>query len=239
MKRSSALVGTAAAAAVLVAGSVAALAAINTATSSAPAIENVAVVDDQPMASGTLPPIEIAPLPEIVPVAPAAPVIVDAVERSSAAPTEPTPAEPTPSTKSGSSSAKPKVQSSSTPMSQAARSLTAAQASSIVMSQVEGSASVADVTRTEHDGYDSWAVTVDKADGSRLVGFVFTGTTGNEVFDWKVVKEPRPIVVTVPAPNAPAASKPSRGESEHADEHEDDHHESEGHESHEGDDDDD
>ena len=103
------------------------------------------------------------------------------------------------------------------------------------MSQVEGSASVADVTRTEHDGYDSWAVTVDKADGSRLVGFVFTGTTGNEVFDWKVVKEPKPIVVTLPAPNAPAASKPARGDDEHAEEH----HESEHHDSHEGDDDDD
>jgi hypothetical protein len=224
MKRSSALVGTAAAAAVLVAGSVAALAAINTAASSAPAIENVAVVDDQPMASGTLPPIEIAPLPEIVPVAPAAPVIVDAVEL--------TPSTASPSAKSGDSPAKPKVQSSSTPMSQEARSLTAEQASSIVMGQVEGSATVSDVSRIRHDGYDSWAVTVDKADGSRLVGFVFTGATGNEVFDWKVLKEPKPIVVA--APNAPTTTNPARGD----DEHESEHHESEHHE-HEGDHDDD
>jgi len=67
MKRSTALIGTGAAAAVLVAGSVAAMAAINTAASSTPAIDNVAVVADQPTAAGTLPPIEIAPLPEIVP----------------------------------------------------------------------------------------------------------------------------------------------------------------------------
>ena len=224
MKRSSALVGTAAAAAVLVAGSVAAMAAINTAASSAPAIESIAVVDDQPMAAGSLPPIEIAPLPEIVPAAPAAPVIVDAVDTTSVEPTS------APSAKSGKSSAKPKVQSSATPMTQTARSLTAAQAADIVMAQVDGSATVTDVSRAQHDGYDSWAVTVDKADGSRLVGYVFTGATGSEVFDWKVVKEPKPIVVTVPAPNASSAAKPTKG---------DDDHESESHGSHESDEDDD
>ena len=231
MKRSSALIGTAAAAGVLVAGSVAALAAINTAASSAQAVGDVAVVDDQPNAAGGLSPIEIAPLPEIVPVAPASAVIVDAVATTSSEPTS------TPSAKSGTASAKPKVQSSATPMTQAARSLTAAQATDIVMGQVDGTATVADVSRAQHDGYDSWAVTVDKADGSRLVGYVFTGTTGSEVFDWKVLKEPKPIIVTVPAPNAPAAAKPAKGDDEHESaEHEN---ESEHHESHEGDDDDD
>ncbi|MGI9135844.1 MAG: hypothetical protein ACR2JS_02140 [Candidatus Nanopelagicales bacterium] len=234
MKRSSALIGTAAAAAVLVAGSVAAMAAINTAASSAPAVGNIAVVDDQPMAAGSLAPIEIAPLPEIVPIAPASPVIVDAVDITSV---EPTPAPSAKSSKSGKSSAKPKLQSSSTPMTQEARSLTASQAADIVMGQIDGSASVADVSRAQHDGYDSWAVTVDKADGSRLVGYVFTGATGADVFDWKVLKEPKPIVVTGSAPNAPASARPAKGDDDHASsEHAD---ESEHHESHESDDDDD
>jgi len=223
MKRSSALIGTAAAAAVLVAGTVAALAAINTAAASAPSIASVAVVDDQPVATGGLIPIDFAPLPEIMPVDAAAPVVAE-VGIS-------TPAASGPGAKSGDAPAKPRVQSPSAPISQAARSLTAAQASDIVTGQVTGSATVTDVSRTQHDGYDSWAVTVEKADGSRLVGFVFTGATGSEVFDWQVLKEPRPIVVTAPAPNAPAAAKPAKGDDDHKYEHDDD--------SHEGDDDDD
>ena len=231
MKRSTALIGTAAAAGVLVAGSVAALAAINTAASSAPAIQNVAVVDDQPAAAGTLAPIDIAPLPEIVRPEPAQPVIVDAVETTSVAPAS------TPTAKSGKSAAKPQVQSSATPMSQAARSLTSTQAADIVISQVDGSAKVADVTRTQHDGYDSWAVTVDKADGSRLVGYVFTGATGADVFDWKVLKEPKPIVVTVPAPSAPASTGTSKGsEREHESESHDSEHSGSNHESEHDDD---
>lgn len=205
MKRSTALIGAGAAAAVLVAGSVAAMAAINTAASSAPTIQNVSVVADQPSASGSLAPIEIAPLPEIVQPEPAQPVIVDAVETSPAEPTA------TPSAKSGKAAAKPKVQSSASPMSQQARSLTAEKAAEIVVSQVDGSARVTDVTRTQHGGYDSWAVTVDKADGSRLVGYVFTGATGADVFDWKVLKEPTPVVVTVPAPADSAAAQPTKG----------------------------
>ena len=231
MKRSTALIGTAAAAGVLVAGSVAALAAINTAASSAPAIQNVAVVDDQPAAAGTLAPIDIAPLPEIVRPEPPQPVIVDAVETTSVAPAS------TPTAKSGKSAAKPQAQSSATPMSQAARSLTSTQAADIVIGQVDGSAKVADITRLQHEGYDSWAVTVDKADGSRLVGYVFTGATGNEVFDWKVLKEPKPIVVTVPAQSAPSSAKPGKGEER---EHEGESHESEhSGDSHESDHDDD
>lgn len=233
MKRSSALIGTAAAAAVLVAGSVAAMAAINTAASSAPTIENVSVVADQPTASGSLAPIEIAPLPEIIPLEPASPVFVDAVENTTV---ESSAVEPssTPSAKSGKASAKPKVQSSATPMSQQARSISADKAAEIVVGQVDGSARVSDVSRTQHGGYDSWAVTVDKADGSRLVGFVFTGATGNEVFDWKVLKEPTPVVVTVPAPAVTTGTNPTRGEhdneshdsehssSSHGSEHDDD-----------------
>jgi hypothetical protein len=208
MKRSTALIGTGAAAAVLVAGSVAAMAAIHTAASSAPTIQNVSVVADQPSAAGSLAPIAIAPLPEIVPVAPASPTIVDAVDTSSAEPSATT------SAKSGKASAKPKVQSSATPMSQQARSISADKAAAIVVSQVDGTAQVTDVSRTQHGGYDSWAVTVDKADGSRLVGYVFTGATGAEVFDWKVLKEPTPVVVTVPAPADTSGSRPSRGEHE-------------------------
>ena len=223
MKRSSALIGTAAAAAVLVAGSVAALSAINTAAGSAPAVESVAVVDDQPVAAGGLTPIDIAPLPEIMP---GTPVIVSAADTA--------PANSSPSAKSGGSSAKSKDQakapSSAAPIAQEARSLSAAQAGDIVMSQVDGKAEVTDISRTDHGGYDSWAVTVDKADGSRLVGYVFTGATGSEVFDWKVLKEPKPIVVTVPAPNQPASAQPTRGYDDH---------ESDEHESHEGDHDDD
>lgn len=237
MKRSTALVGTAAAAAVLVAGSVAAMAAINTAASSAPAIESVAVVADQPTAVGSLPPIEIAPLPEIIPLdadAQPRPVIVDAVESTSKQPTV------TSSAKSG-TAAKPKIASSATPMTEStpqSRSISADKAAEIVVGQVEGKAQVADVTRTQHDGYDSWAVTVDKADGSRLVGYVFVGATGADVYDWKVVKEPTPIVVTVPAAGSSATnSKPTH--SEHADDDDDDHGSEHSDDSHESEHDDD
>ncbi len=228
MKRSSALIGTAAAAAVLVAGSVAAMAAVNTAASSASTIDNVSVVADQPTSAGSLAPIEMAPLPEIVRPEPGEPVIVDAVDTTSAAPSS------LPSAKSGTASAKPQIQSSATPMSQQARSMSSDKAAEIVTGQVDGKATVTDVSRVQHAGYDSWAVTVDKADGSRLVGYVFTGATGNDVFDWKVLKEPTPVVVTVPAPANNAATKPSRGEhdneshdfehsgSSHGSEHDDD-----------------
>lgn len=220
MKRSSALIGTAAAAAVLVAGSVAALAAINTAATSSPAIENVSVVADQPTTEGSLPPIDMAPLPEIVQPEPARPVVVDVSESIAAEPSA------TASAKSG--SATPKVQTSATPMSQQARSISADKAAEIVSGQVEGKAKVAEVTRVQHDGYDSWAVTIDKADGSRLVGFVFTGATGNEVFDWKVLKEPTPMGDILP--NTTSGTKPSRGEHEndtHHSEHSGSSHESE------------
>ena len=227
MNRTSALIGTAAAAAALVAGSVAAVAAVNTAASSAPPIDSIAVVDDQPLAVGSLAPIDIAPLPEIVPISGQAPVIANLADNTSVA--------ASPNAKSGQVSAKPTMQTSATPVSQSARSMSSDEAASIVMGQIDGSAKVAEVSRTEHSGYDSWAVTVDKADGSRLIGYVFTGATGADVFDWKVLKKPRPIVVTVPASNAPAAAKPSK--SSYNDDH--DEHESEHDESHEGDDDDD
>lgn len=229
MNRTSALIGTAAAAAALVAGSVAAVAAVNTAASSAPPIDNIAVVDDQPLAVGSLAPIDIAPLPEILPISAQAPAIANPANNTSVA--------SSPSAKSGQASSKPTMQTSATPVSQSARSMSSEEAASIVMGQIDGSAKVAEVSRTEHSGYDSWAVTVDKADGSRLVGYVFTGATGADVFDWKVLKEPRPIVVTVPASNAPAAAKPSKGS--YNDDADHDEHESEHHESHEGDDDDD
>lgn len=226
MNRTSALIGTAAAAAALVAGSVAAVAAVNTAASSAPPIDNIAVVDDQPLAVGSLAPIDIAPLPEILPISAQAPLLADNTAVAA-----------NPNAKSGQASSKPTMQTSATPVSQSARSITADQAAAIVMDQIDGSAKVAEVSRTEHSGYDSWAITVDKADGSRLVGYVFTGATGADVFDWKVLKEPRPIVVTVPASNAPAAAKPSKGS--YNDDADQDEHESEHDESHEGDDDDD
>ena len=229
MNRTSALIGTAAAAAALVAGSVAAVAAVNTAASSAPPIDSIAVVDDQPLAVGSLAPIDIAPLPEIVPISGQAPVIANLAENTSVA--------ASPNAKSGQVSAKPTMQTSATPVSQSARSMSSDEAASIVMGQIDGSAKVAEVSRTEHSGYDSWAVTVDKADGSRLIGYVFTGATGADVFDWKVLKGPRPIVVTVPAPNEPAAAKPSKSSYNDDDDH--DEHESEHDESHEGDDDDD
>jgi hypothetical protein len=208
MKSSTALIGTAAAAAVLVAGSVAAMAAVNTAASSASTIKNVSVVADQPTAAGSLAPIQMAPLPEIVRPEAAEPVIVDAVDTTSAAPSS------VPSAKSGSASPKPKVQSSATPMSQQARSMSADKAAAIVTGQVDGKATVTDVSRVQHAGYDSWAVTVDKADGSRLVGYVFTGATGNDVFDWKVLKEPTPVVVTIPSPSASTNLKPGHGDHE-------------------------
>ena len=85
MNRTSALIGTAAAAAALVAGSVAAVAAVNTAASSAPPIDNIAVVDDQPLAVGSLAPIDIAPLPEIVPISAQAPAIANLANNTAVA----------------------------------------------------------------------------------------------------------------------------------------------------------
>jgi len=211
MKRTSALIGTAAAAALLVTGSVAAMAAINTATSSGPTIEKVSVVGDQ---TGGLAPFDIAPLPEIVPATPASLVVADVAETTSAAPSA------IPFAQSSKEPAKPQIQTSATPMSQEARSITSDMAAAIVIGQVEGAAQVTDVSRVAHGGYDSWAVTVAKADGSLLVGYVFTGATGADVFDWKVLKPPTPVVVTVQAPAAVTSTKPATGEQEsHDSEH--------------------
>ena len=223
MKRTSALIGTAAAAALLVTGSVAAMAAINTATSSGPTIEKVSVVGDQ---TGGLAPFDIAPLPEIVPVTQGSVVVSDVTESSPAALSSP------PSAKSDKEPSKPQIQTSATPMSQEARSITSDMAAAIVIGQVEGAAQVTDVSRVAHGGYDSWAVTVAKADGSLLVGYVFTGATGADVFDWKVLKPPTPVVVTVPAPAAVTSSstspRPLRGDNEsHDSEHSGSSHESE------------
>ena len=85
--------------------------------------------------------------------------------------------------------------------------------------------------QTSHGGYDAWAVTFSKADGSVLTGYVYLYDNKGTVYDWKVVREPDPVVVKVPAQTTGTA--PQRGDDRHESERGDsednrsNHHESE------------
>ena len=190
MERRSAIAVTAAAAGVLIAGTVAGLAVANAATSSTlPERPRLSLADAYPMGTAVesldMGAGALEPLPAIV---------VPMVEQTAPAP-----------------------------------ALTQRQAAALVAAATGGNVLAA--SPTTHNGYDAYAVQVERADGSIVTGLV--EATSGVIYDWTLDRE------------APPAPKPAY----EGDEYEDDEYEEyEGHDDekgseygdeHEGDDDDD
>ena len=230
---------------VLMCGSIAAVAIVNATASTAHPPTEAIVADAGAVSPG---------LPDALPIAAAGPsfvagelpaVVIPEPVQPLAAPqltapqlTAPRPAAsrsaqaPVRSGRSGAAAATPSASASATasrassePVAQP-RSLTIAEAKGIVLAQVSGD--VVSATATERGGYQAIAVTVQRADGSRVTGYV--ETSSGVVFDWVQTQAPAP---------AAAAAKPAAGNSSHDDDDDDDHEERESeHEDHESDEDD-
>jgi len=148
------------------------------------------------------------------------PQVAAASPRSTPKPT------PTPTTKPTS---KPTAAKASAPASSATpeatapstRSISADKAVSIVLNATNGGV-VQSAQSTTHAGFDSWAITVKRADGSIVIGYVDRAT--GVAFDWVVKQE-------APAPT------PTPSQSSGYDDHDDD--DDHGDDDDEGDDDDD
>ena len=99
------------------------------------------------------------------------------------------------------------------------RAISAADAATVVLTASGGNATEAQ--RVTHGGYDAWAITVTRADGSVVRGFV--EATSGVIFDWNVVSGPTKAT--------PSKSNGYESEENESDEHESDEHESDEHES--------
>ena len=113
------------------------------------------------------------------------------------------------------------------------RAISAADASTVVLTASGGNAT--EVQRVTHGGYDAWAITVTRADGSVVRGFV--EATSGVIFDWNVVSGP---TKATPSKSNGYESEENESDEHESDEHESDENESDEHESdeHEGGDDD-
>ena len=214
MERSTIIASVIAGAGILIAGSVAGTAAINAAASSEPdpsssqLLAAPAVIAPAPVADvAPLPSFTTEPLPEITePSAATRPAKAsDAATREAEAPAA------TPD---------------SVPVAQA--TLPPEQAVALVLAAT-GGGSTQDVRQVTRAGYEAWAVTVQRPDGSIVTGFVDRASAN--VFDWRVVQA---------APVTVAYTDDEEGEYEE-DDHGDEHEKSEkdDHDEHEGDHDDD
>lgn len=212
MERSTIIASVVAGAGILIAGSVAGTAAVNAAASSEP----------DPTTTQLLAAPAVAAQP--------APATVDAADLPPFT-TEPLPAITLPPASS--------TESDDRPAAEEAEPVTAAklppeQAVALVLAAT-GGGTTQDVRQTSRAGYDAWAVTVQRPDGSVVTGFV--DQTAATVFDWRVVQEaPQPAPMTVGYEEE--GEYDEEGEYEEEDEYESDEHKSESDE-HEGDEDDD
>ena len=113
------------------------------------------------------------------------------------------------------------------------RAISAADAATVVLTASGGNATEAQ--RVTHGGYDAWAITVTRADGSVVRGFV--EATSGVIFDWNVVSGP---TKATPSKSNGYESEENESDEHESDEHESDENESDEHESdeHEGGDDD-
>ena len=221
MQRSTIIASVVAGAGILIAGSVAGTAAINAAASSEPdpsTIQLVADVAEQP--------------------------IVTAAQQATPAVTlEPFTTEPLPEIASPSPaqpSATPETAESDPSTSSATAALPPEQAVALVLAATGGGLTQ-DIRQSSRAGYDAWAVTVQRPDGSVVTGFVDRASA--TVFDWRVVQQ-------APQPAPMNAGYEEEGyeeegyeeeeyEEEEYDEHGDEHEEDEHTDEHEGDEDDD
>jgi len=113
------------------------------------------------------------------------------------------------------------------------RAISAADAATVVLTASGGNATEAQ--RVTHGGYDAWAITVTRADGSVVRGFV--EATSGVIFDWNVVSGP---TKATPSKSNGYESEENESDEHESEENESDEHESDEHESdeHEGGDDD-
>ncbi len=207
MNRGTIIAIVSAAAGVLVAGSIASVAVINAASGTA-AAESIAVTAVADSVANPLPPVPQADTPAPQADTPAPQADTPAPRADTPAPQADTPA-PEP------------------------RAISAADAATVVLTASGGNATEAQ--RVTHGGYDAWAITVTRADGSVVRGFV--EATSGVIFDWNVVSGP---TKATPSKSNGYESEENESDEHESDEHESDEHESDEHESdeHEGGDDD-
>ncbi len=244
MERSSIIATVVAAGGILIAGSVASAAVINATATSQPDGTTAQIVATSATAepfietadnstSVELSEFSADDLPEIVvpevdipginaDTANAAPQVAAASPRSTPKPTATPTTKPTPKPTAAKASA---PASSATPEATApsARSISADKAVSIVLNATNGGV-VQSAQSTTHAGFDSWAITVKRADGSIVIGYVDRAT--GVAFDWVVKQE-------APAPT------PTPSQSSGYDDHDDDDDHGDDDDDTDGDDDDD
>ena len=242
MERSSIIATVVAAGGILIAGSVASAAVINATATSQPDGTTAQIVATSATAepfietadnstSVELPEFSADDLPEIVvpevdipginaDTANEAPQVTAAAPVTAPKPTAKAKATPKPTAAKASAPA-----SSATPEATApsARSISADKAVSIVLNATNGGV-VQSAQSTTHAGFDSWAITVKRADGSVVIGYVDRAT--GVAFDWVVKQE-------APAPT------PTPSQSSGYDDHDDDDDHGDDDDDTDGDDDDD
>ncbi len=212
MERSSIIATVVAAGGILIAGSVASAAVINATATSQPDGTTAQIVATSATAepfietadtstSVELPEFSADDLPEIVvpevdipdvnaDTANAAPQVAAASPRSTPKPT------PTPTTKPTAAKASaPASSATPEPTAPSPRSISADKAVSIVLNATNGGV-VQSAQSTTHAGFDSWAITVKRADGSVVIGYVDRAT--GVAFDW-VVKQQAPTPTPTPS----------------------------------------
>lgn len=243
MERSAIIASVVAGAGILIAGTVAGTAAVNAAASSEPdpsttqLVAAPAVALQPAQAAVTLPQFAAESLPPIsLPTMPAdtaqpqaaAPAAGAPAQTRSAKPGAARPADESPGTAAPAAASTPGTAATPIAPAQAAPALAPEQAVALVVAASGGVAQ--EVRQASHSGYDAWAVTVKRPDGSIVTGFVDQVTA--TIYDWRIVQEaPKP---------APAATvyQDDDGEYEDDDEYEhDDKYEND--DEHEGDGDDD
>jgi hypothetical protein len=202
MERSTIIASVIAGAGILIAGSVAGTAAINAAASSEP----------DPSSSQLL----------------AAPAVIAPATVADLAPLPAFTTEQLPEVNESSAASQP-AKPTATPA--ARTTLPPEQAVALVLAAT-GGGSTQDVRQVTRAGYEAWAVTVQRPDGSIVTGFVDRASAN--VFDWRVVQA-APVTVAY-------TDDDEEGEYEDGGEHEKDEHatsDHDDHHEHEGDDDDD
>ena len=188
MQRGSAIAVAGAVTGILIAGSVASVAVINAASSSTPTDEvpivAASVVEPQDnQVVEPAPTVGATPLPEVVipePI-PSASATVESDQGST--PVSASSAEV--ATPRASDSASAQETSSEPESSQQPESITARQARAAVTAATSGT--VVSTSRTQRDGYDAFAVQIQRTDGSVVTGYVDSATA--VVFDWVVDKQ--------------------------------------------------
>ena len=205
MNRSTGIALVSATAGVLIAASIASVAIVNAASS--PTTTD-SIITAAASAQGTIEPALDANAPqEIVFSSPALPEIM----------INP----PSPKTNKNADAATP----AETPATPLAREITANDATASVLAATGGKAT--DAKQVTRGGYSAWAITVSRADGSVVKGFV--EATSGVIFDWSVVSAPTQV-----APSKPYGEE-NENEKNENEEHEGDEHEGDEHEG--GDDD--